>query len=44
MIIQHTFHQGEGTEVADGLDVKSERKGTIKDLGLEELSFPPGRS
>lgn len=31
MVIQPTFHQGEGSEVADRLDVKSEGKGIIED-------------
>lgn len=43
MVIQYIFYQGEGIEVVDGLDVKSERKGIIKDLGFEELSFLFGR-
>lgn len=34
-------HQDEGSEVADGLDVKSEEKGVSEDEGLEQLSESP---
>lgn len=27
MVIQHSYHQGEGSDVAGGLDVKSKEKG-----------------
>lgn len=34
MVIQHTFHQGEGSKAADGLDMKREEKGVTETRGL----------